>query len=300
MAGNSNEPSHKPTVDAVRKYYYFLADDLGAIQRNCIVEPPEEGWPSTTQDSLAGLEKIEAVIELLRHLPAIDYREIGEYKVAEGKRFQFIPAGNEEFPPDVMVLTDEGEDYYGSLLLLDTKKGTATDYQPQAPRKKGMPDPETTADIWRLHLTPNDYICAGPPGGIYVPPPPPPRSNSDNNQQRGGNDGSSTERFGNATVHCNQAQQPDPVQDGMLSSCKTWCQAYPDNYSYQFAMETNMTQAQLYQWNPVLGDGDNEQKKRNEDKTYSSRDSHVVTHRSTNLPFNCLCMAERTGCPVFS
>ncbi|KEQ81618.1 hypothetical protein M438DRAFT_279490, partial [Aureobasidium pullulans EXF-150] len=29
-------------------------------------------------------------------------------------------------------------------------------------------------------------------------------------------------------------------------------------------------------------------------KTYSSRDSHVVTHRSTNLPFNCLCMAERT------
>ena len=35
-------------------------------------------------------------------------------------------------------------------------------------------------------------------------------------------------------------------------------------------------------------------------KTYSSRDSHVLTHRSTNLPFNCLCMAERTGCPVFS
>ncbi|KAH0038531.1 hypothetical protein KCU78_g1489, partial [Aureobasidium melanogenum] len=35
-------------------------------------------------------------------------------------------------------------------------------------------------------------------------------------------------------------------------------------------------------------------------KTYSSRDSHVVTHHSTNLPFNCLCMAERTGCPVFS
>jgi hypothetical protein len=35
-------------------------------------------------------------------------------------------------------------------------------------------------------------------------------------------------------------------------------------------------------------------------KTYSSRDSHVVTHRSTNLPFNCLYMAERTGCPVLS
>ncbi|KAG9594683.1 hypothetical protein KCU77_g3343, partial [Aureobasidium melanogenum] len=140
MAGNSNEPSRKPAVDAVRKYYYFLANDLGAISRNCIVEPPEEGWPSITQDSLAGLEKTEAVIELLRHLPyiepsedyntqvafstsAIDYRAIGEYKVAEGKGIQFIPAGNKEFPPDMMVLTDEGEDYYGSLLLLDTKRG---------------------------------------------------------------------------------------------------------------------------------------------------------------------------------
>ena len=35
-------------------------------------------------------------------------------------------------------------------------------------------------------------------------------------------------------------------------------------------------------------------------QTYSSWDSHVVTHRSTNQPVNCLCMAERTGCPVFS
>ena len=41
-------------------------------------------------------------------------------------------------------------------------------------------------------------------------------------------------------------------------------------------------------------------KRKVQNKTYSSRDSHVVTHRSTNLPFNCLCMAERTGCPVFS
>ncbi|KAH0294652.1 hypothetical protein KCU62_g500, partial [Aureobasidium sp. EXF-3399] len=41
-------------------------------------------------------------------------------------------------------------------------------------------------------------------------------------------------------------------------------------------------------------------RRKTQNKTYSSRDSHVVTHRSTNLPFNCLCMAERTGCPVFS
>ena len=102
-------------------------------------------------------------------------------------------------------------------------------------------------------LTPNDYICAGPPGGTYVPPPPPAGSSSDSGQQRGGADGSSTGRFGNATVQCTSAQQPDPVQDGILSSCATWCQAYPNDYCYQFAQETNITTSQLYQWNPVLG-----------------------------------------------
>ncbi|KAF1345885.1 hypothetical protein BDV97DRAFT_30558 [Delphinella strobiligena] len=35
-------------------------------------------------------------------------------------------------------------------------------------------------------------------------------------------------------------------------------------------------------------------------KTYSSWYSHVVTHRSTDQPVNCLCLAERTGCPVLS
>ena len=35
-------------------------------------------------------------------------------------------------------------------------------------------------------------------------------------------------------------------------------------------------------------------------KTYSTRDSHVVTHRSTNLAVSCLCMPERTGWPVFN
>ena len=47
------------------------------------------------------------------------------------------------------------------------------------------------------------------------------------------------------------------------------------------------------------GDGHNS-KKITKEETYSSWDSHVVTHRSTNQPVNCLCMAERTGCPVLS
>ena len=35
-------------------------------------------------------------------------------------------------------------------------------------------------------------------------------------------------------------------------------------------------------------------------KTYSRRDSQMVTHSNTSRPIQCLCMAERTGCPVFT
>lgn len=37
-----------------------------------------------------------------------------------------------------------------------------------------------------------------------------------------------------------------------------------------------------------------------EAKTYNRRDSQMVTHSSTSRPVQCLCMAERTGCPVFT
>jgi hypothetical protein len=34
--------------------------------------------------------------------------------------------------------------------------------------------------------------------------------------------------------------------------------------------------------------------------TYNRRDSQMVTHSSTSHPVQCLCMAERTGCPVLT
>ena len=39
---------------------------------------------------------------------------------------------------------------------------------------------------------------------------------------------------------------------------------------------------------------------RQKDKTYNRRDSQMVTHSSTSRPVQCLCMAERTGCPVLT
>ena len=38
----------------------------------------------------------------------------------------------------------------------------------------------------------------------------------------------------------------------------------------------------------------------NKSKTYSRRDSHVVTHRSTKRPISCLSTRERTGSAVLS
>ena len=40
------------------------------------------------------------------------------------------------------------------------------------------------------------------------------------------------------------------------------------------------------------------EKKMTKTKTYNSRDSHVVTHHTTNLPACGLSTAERTGSPV--
>lgn len=136
------EPDWESTADAIRRYYTFLAEDLGAIPSDSIVEPPEEGWPSITHDALAGLEKTDAVIDLLRHIPyiepsedyntriaystdAVDYRQVAEYRVAPGTRHKFIDIGSEDYPPSVVVLAEESVDAddYGSLLLFDTETG---------------------------------------------------------------------------------------------------------------------------------------------------------------------------------
>jgi len=140
MNDHKPEAPWKLVVDALRDHYTFLVNDLGAIPPDCVVDAPEDGWPSITQSSLAGLVKSDKVIEPLRHLPyidtsktyntqitfstiAMDYREFGKYGVAKGTRSQFYPVGSEEFPPHVVVLTGEGEGYYGSLLLLDVENG---------------------------------------------------------------------------------------------------------------------------------------------------------------------------------
>jgi hypothetical protein len=46
--------------------------------------------------------------------------------------------------------------------------------------------------------------------------------------------------------------------------------------------------------------GERDEGEQKDKKTYNRRDSQMVTHSSTSRPVQCLCMAERTGCPVLT
>jgi hypothetical protein len=134
--------SRETTVKAVRSYYTFLATRLGAISPSCIMEPPLSGWPSITTASLAHLEKTDAVVELLRHLPYIKGDSKGEWneKIApetyafryesasdmpsNGTASDMWPPGAGEIPAHVVVLTMGAR--YGSWLLLHTVEGQPT------------------------------------------------------------------------------------------------------------------------------------------------------------------------------
>ncbi|CEJ80162.1 hypothetical protein VHEMI00365 [[Torrubiella] hemipterigena] len=169
MGGSPDEPPWKPAVDAVYKYYNFLVEELEAIPEDCVEYPPEEGWPNITEESLAGLQKKKQVVDVLRHLPyikysnefnvqiafgteALDYRGV---KIAVGDRNRWIPHGDPEFPPHVVVLTsDRSAGSYGSQVLLDTEKNTFSDYQPGGPLKASETTAETDPnDFWHSYET---------------------------------------------------------------------------------------------------------------------------------------------------
>lgn len=71
------EYSRDECVQAVRDYFQFLAQMY--LDESDFVFPPEDddnegGWPSINDDSLAGVEKDETVLDLLKHLPYVRQR----------------------------------------------------------------------------------------------------------------------------------------------------------------------------------------------------------------------------------
>ncbi|KAI0007292.1 hypothetical protein F4779DRAFT_592626 [Xylariaceae sp. FL0662B] len=61
--------SRDGTIAAVRDYYHFLTKMY--LPDSAILEPPTDGWPSITEDSMRTLGKTDEVVALLRHLPYI-------------------------------------------------------------------------------------------------------------------------------------------------------------------------------------------------------------------------------------
>jgi hypothetical protein len=129
--------SREEAVAAIRSVYEFFTK-TPSLDPSDIEYPPPEGWPEINAHSMAGLNKTDDVIELLKHLPytpwsvqiayqthTIDYTTPDIQNDIEKARLEghIVPVGAGVIPEHVVPLTMGG--IYGSALLLDTKKGSA-------------------------------------------------------------------------------------------------------------------------------------------------------------------------------
>jgi len=127
--------SRDEAVAAVRSFYEFFTK-TPSLDPSDIDYPPPEGWPGINAESMAGLNKNAAVVDLLKHLPytpwsvqiayqthTIDYRASDiQTDIVKGQLEGYIvPFGVGIIPEYVVPLTMGGR--YGSALLLDTQEG---------------------------------------------------------------------------------------------------------------------------------------------------------------------------------
>lgn len=103
------------------------------------------------------------------------------------------------------------------------------------------------------NLLANDYVCGSPPGGLYIPPPPPPGSANASGQARGGNDGSDAGAGTGTSPTGVGSNAPSPTQTGIVTGCTKYDQPQAGDGCEKFASDHNITSAQLYAWNGVLG-----------------------------------------------
>lgn len=142
-----SEYSQHDTVEAIRDYFAFCTKLF--LDAEYVVEPPPGGWPQISQDSLGGLSKSDAVIDLLRHMPYlrrpsdqlddacagpqtewVDWISTAD-RIIQGKEnaenARFLSEGiddSEIVPAHVVGLAASNWDGdYGSCILLDTELG---------------------------------------------------------------------------------------------------------------------------------------------------------------------------------
>jgi len=119
----------------IRSFYEFFAT-LPSLDPSKIRYPPPTAWPNITATSLAGLNKNEDVVDLLKYIPyitwdvqiayqthVIDYTGPSVQQSIEKGQVEgiFVPVGAGVIPEHVAILTMGGR--YGSFLLIDTQKG---------------------------------------------------------------------------------------------------------------------------------------------------------------------------------
>lgn len=127
--------SREEAVAAIRGFYEFFTK-TPSLNPSDIAYPPPEGWPEINASTMAGLNKNEDVIDLLKHLPytpwlvqvayqthTIDYTSSQlQEDIAKGRLEGYlVPFGAGVIPEHVIPLTTGHR--YGSSLLLDTQEG---------------------------------------------------------------------------------------------------------------------------------------------------------------------------------
>jgi hypothetical protein len=129
-------------IAAIRDYYEFLATMF--IDRSCIVESPQGGWPSITAESMQGIRKTEEVIQLLKHMPYIVNKPFS-HAMPGCMPFDWATAGahlmSGKDPEGSLIMSEGFEDQFGGripryyiglmrgrrerdIVLLNTKDGS--------------------------------------------------------------------------------------------------------------------------------------------------------------------------------
>jgi LysM repeat protein len=107
-------------------------------------------------------------------------------------------------------------------------------------------------------LTVGQFVCSGPPSGVFTLPPPINGTNTDGNGQvRGGQNSGSNPNGptgpGGPTANSTSFA---PTQPGIASDCTKFAYAGSGDTCFGFTQSFSITLAQLIKWNPALGASD--------------------------------------------
>ncbi|KUJ19066.1 uncharacterized protein LY89DRAFT_475940 [Mollisia scopiformis] len=156
LEGRTSTYNRDEVVRLITEFYQFLAC-MPFIEPEDIQYPAPSGWPNITPERFAALDKTDAVIDLLAHLPYIRNHSFGlgrgmystciwfqtcalnyaedPFKTSpldlEKIEYLKLPVPDSEpvvVPPHVAVWTEQEVPLVGHIFMIDTMDGTITEY----------------------------------------------------------------------------------------------------------------------------------------------------------------------------